>query len=113
MVAITAGLAAIGKTLSDMSIAFASAGNGEEISAIRVKDVDAASIEPQLLPLLLSNMSNPVQTPGTVAGKNVIKVTDGPDSPEATAIYLYAHDDTIWDVQATEPDLTEIFTNLP
>jgi hypothetical protein len=108
--AITTGLAAVGKTLDDMSLAFGFTTGGEGISAIRIKGVDAATIESQLLPLLLSNITNPVQEPASVAGKNVTKVTD---SATYTITYLYTHDDVIWDVQATDPDLTEIFQNLP
>jgi len=109
---LTAGLTLIGKTLDDLSLGFGSYSNGA-INAVRIKGVDAATVAPQLLPLILNDMAEPVQTAATEAGKSVIRVTDGPDSPEANARYIYLHDDIIWDVEAPEPDLTEIFQNLP
>ncbi len=110
--AIVAGLAAVGKTLDDMSLGFSSYANGD-LSAVRVRGVDAASIEPQLLRLMISGYSKPRQTPTKLHGKKVIKVTEGKGSAHADPTYFYAHDDVLWEMQAPEPDLTEIFADLP
>ena len=112
MASVEAALAAFGKTMDDMSFAFGFSADGS-IVAIRVKDVDALAIFEQLLPLLLEGVDEPVQTRTTIAGKSVVKVTDGPDTDGADAQYLYPKDDVIWQVIATEPVLTEAFTGLP
>jgi len=112
MATVEAALAGFGKTIDDMSVAFGFAPDGS-IVAIRVKGVDAPAILEQLLPLLLEGVEDPVQTPTTVAGKPVVKVTDGLDVDDANAQYLYPQGDVIWQVIAAEPLLTEAFTALP
>ena len=110
--AISDGLATVGKTLDDMTLGFSSYSGGD-LSAIRVRGVDASGIEQQLMPLVLDGVADPRQTTMQVAGKDVIKVTDGPDGVDASAMYFYAHDDVLWIVTAADPDLTEILQALP
>ena len=40
-------------------------------------------------------------------------ITGGPDSPTASAIYVYASGDVLWAVKASDPALTDILTKLP
>ncbi len=109
--ALKSGLASVGKTLDDMTFGFTSHANGD-LSAVRVRGVDAASIEPQVLRLLLSGFQHPRQTPTKLHGKKVIKVTQGKGSA-AEPTYFYAHGDVLWEIQAPEPDLKQIMQALP
>ena len=102
--AIKSGLASVGKTLDDMTFGYSSYANGD-LSAVRVHGVDAASIEPQVLRLLLSGFKHPKQTPTKLHGKKVIKVTEGKGSAAGEPTYFYAHGDVLWEVKAPEPDL--------
>ena len=105
-------LAGLGKTLDDVSLGFAFGGTAS-IQAIKIDGVDANAILTDFLPLLLTDVSDPVQAPATLSGKSVIKVTDGPDEEGADTRWIYAHDDVIWQVVADEPDLSEAFAALP
>lgn len=105
-------LSSQGKTMDDLSVGFAFGGTAG-IQAIRIKGIDAAGILDTFLPLLLTDVSDPVQTPTDLAGKSVIKVTDGPDEEGADTRWIYAHDDVIWQVMAEEPDLSEAIGALP
>ena len=110
--AIKTGLASVGKTLDDMTFGYSTYGNGD-LTAVRVRGVDAASIEPQVLRLMLSGFKHPKQTPTKLHGKKVIKVTEGKGSASAEPTYFYAHGDVLWEVKAPEPDLAEIMQTLP
>ena len=105
---IEALLATQGKTVDDVSLAFASpADYSVIISAYRIAGADAAAL---LQPLLDSEAQSQTmtQTPGEVAGKSVV-IGKG----DAGTQYFYAKDDVIWIVVAEEPALTEVFTALP
>ncbi len=110
--AIKSGLASVGKTLDDMTFGYSTYANGD-LSAIRVHGVNAASIEPQVLRLLLSGFKHPKQTPTKLHGKKVIKVTDGKSSASGEPTYFYANGDVLWEVKAPEPDLGQIMQGLP
>jgi hypothetical protein len=121
-------LAAKGKTMDDLSIAFASFATEDAfggITAVRLKGADIAQLTDDLLPLLLNDVLDPQQTPTTIAGKPVIIVTDGPlESPSPSAsvdpyavggdrAYMYPKGEVLWFVSADEPALTEVFQKLP
>ena len=125
-------LAGMGKSINDVSLAFGSfptADSFGDITAVRVKGADVASVVDDLLPLLLTDVVDPVQTPTVIAGKNVTIVTDGPlqslapaGSPDPSAdpyavapdrAYVYPKGEVLWFVTADEPALTEVFQKLP
>lgn|GEM_PF-1929047 len=121
-------LAGIGKTINDLSLAFASFPTEDsfgDITAVRLKGADIASVTNDLLPLLLTDILDPQQTPAVIAGKDVIIVTDGPlptGSPDPSAdpfaigadrAYVYPNGEVLWFVTVTEPELTEVFQKLP
>ena len=108
---ITDGLTAVGKTLDDVDIAIA----GSTLIAIRVHGASATDALTALLPFLEASATDPVMAMASVAGKAVLKITDGPDSPTATAgaVYIYPKDDVLWAIKATDPTLTEVLTALP
>lgn len=121
-------LASMGKQISDLSLAFASFPTEDsfgDITAVRLKGADIASVTDDLLPLLLTDIVDPQQTPTVIAGKDVIIVTDGPlasDSPDPSAdpfdigtdrAYVYPKGEVLWFVTVTEPQLTEVFQKLP
>ncbi len=110
--AIKSGLASVGKTLDDMTFGYSTYANGD-LSAVRVHGVNAASIEPQVLRLLLSGFKHPKQTPTKLHGKKVIRVTDGKGSASGEPTYFYANGDVLWEVKAPEPDLAQIMQALP
>ncbi len=121
-------LATKGKTMDDLSVAFASFATEDAfggITAVRLKGADIAQFKDDLLPLLLNDVLDPQQTPTTIAGKPVIIVTDGPLeslSPGASLdpyavgsdrAYMYPKGEILWFVSADEPALTEVFQKLP
>ena len=105
---IEALLATQGKTLDDVSLAYASpADYSVVISAFRIAGADAAAL---LQPLLDTEAQSQAmtQTPGEVGGKSVV-IGKG----DAGTQYFYAKDDVIWIVMAEEPALTEVLAALP
>lgn len=109
---LTDALASQGKTIDDVSIALAS-GSSAGIFGVRVRGIDVAVLQEQILPIFTTNMAEPQEGTAQVAGKTVTVITDGPDSPEATKLYAYPKNDVLWLVSATDPNLTEIFQKLP
>lgn len=106
-------LATQGRSLADLSIAMSFLSG---IYALRVKDADVSSLVGSMLPVFTSSMlrmNDPQQQMAQVAGKTVIVITEGPDSPGAQKLYAYPMDDVLWLVSVTDPALTEIFQKLP
>jgi hypothetical protein len=122
----------MGKSINDLSLAFGSFPTEDsfgDITAVRLKGADISSVTNDLLPLLLTDVLDPVQTPIVIAGKNVTIVTDGPleSSPPSLApgatvdpytvtpdrYYVYPKGEVLWFVSADEPALTEVFQKLP
>jgi hypothetical protein len=124
-------LSGMGKTIDDMSLALGSFPTDTsfgDITAVRLKGADIASVVSDLVPLLFTDVVDPVQTPTVIAGKNVIILSDGPlesaapGSPAASVdpyavapdrAYLYPKGEVLWSVSADEPALTEVFQKLP
>lgn len=104
-------LAAMGKTIDDVSVGFGFSGAGA-LTAIRIAGADARSALEGLLPVILTDVVEPVQETVDIAGKQVIKVSDGADA-EAPAQHVYASGEVIWLVAADEPALSEVFATLP
>jgi len=104
---LTTALGSQGKSMADLSVATAFSASGG-IEALRVKGADMSQLGPVLLPIFLGSMSEPVQSSAQIGGKTVTVITSGENS-----IYAYPKNDVLWLVFATDPDLTEIFTNLP
>ena len=114
--ALVDALSAHGKTLDDLSVGFAFAYSAEvtaALTAVRIHGVAIDEFTADLLPLLLTDITDPVQAQTTVAGKAVTMITDGPDSPDSQHRYAYPKDDVLWIVQADEPALTDLFNQLP
>jgi hypothetical protein len=113
---INGALAPQGKSIQDLSVAFATVFSGNavsSVSAVRVRGADMVPVSEALLPLFLTGLDDPQRTPAEIAGRNVTIITDGPNTPDAPRQYLYIKDDVMWIVGAGEPDLTEIFQQLP
>jgi len=125
-------LAGMGKSINDLSLAFGSFPTADSfggITAVRLKGSDIGTVANDLLPLLLTDVLDPVQTPVIIAGKHVNIVTDGPLesspptlAPDATVdpfavtqdrAYVYPKGEVLWFVTADEPALTEVFQKLP
>jgi hypothetical protein len=107
-------LASIGKSTNDVSVGFAfwpgpPAGS---ITAVRIRGTDMASVAPQIIPLFMSNMTSPQQTPVQVAGKDVTKLNEA-GAPDEQALHVYPRNDVLWTVSTVEPALTEVFGALP
>lgn len=102
--AVAQALGTIGKSLDDLTSAFAFSSAGA-IMAYRVAGADAATF----LPLIVEAMggAGAVMTPVTIGGKQVSRVDGG------TPYHVYPAGDVVWLVQADEPVLTEILTALP
>ncbi len=67
--------------------------------------------------MLLGITTDLQQTPVTIAGKEVTRLTQGPvpsvEDPEQRTVLLYLKDDVVWFIGAFEPALTEIIGKLP
>lgn len=109
---LTDELTKIGKTIDDVSvgIGFSSAGS---INALRIRGTDMTTLAQDLMSLLNSDMDDPQQSSATIGGKQVIKVTDGPEADATDVRYLYPRADVLWEVRAEEPGLSEAFAALP
>jgi hypothetical protein len=107
-------LSSIGKSVADLSVGvgFVTGPPAASIIAVRIKGTDMASITPQIMPLLTSNLTDPQQTPAQVGGKNVTKLNEA-GAPDEQAQYIYPHGDVLWTVSSVDPALTEIFGALP
>ena len=116
-----------GKGLEDVSFAnayFATETAYGDLFAIRVAGADVAGFQDELTDLVLQ-LEDPIRTPGTLAGRDVTVVTDGPPatgSPDPSAdpfdlplppSYVYAAGDVLFIVSADEPQLTQLFELLP
>lgn len=115
---LTDALAAQGKTLADVSVAFGTAFDTADssfasITAIQVHGADIAPIAQAFMPIMNDGQPPAAQTPGEVAGKAVTVVKPETDTSDENLIYAYIHDDVLWLVSAVEPDLTEVFLKLP
>jgi hypothetical protein len=104
-------LAPFGKSINDLTIAFANVGTDPQtnITAVRVIGGDARAILTALLPTLIAELDNPQTTAGQIAGRDVTIVTEA--SGDVTV--YYASGDTIWSIQAAEPALSEVIGQLP
>jgi hypothetical protein len=108
----TAALSAMGKTIDDVRVAFASVGSTAEthagITAFQVQGADMSALKSVLLPLLYQGQPVGAETAQQVGGKDVTSA-----DIDGTLTYLYPHGDVLWVVMATDPSLTEIFQKLP
>ena len=103
-----ATLDAQGKTLDDVSAAFAFTSDAAaSIIAIRVAGGDAAPVAQALL-TALSGGQDFEAAPGDVAGRDVTVL-----STDDGSTYLYVNGDVAWFVDAEEPALSEIIGALP
>ncbi len=116
---LTQALAAQGKTVNDISIAYGyytdgSSPNGSGImTAFQVKGVDMSSLSSVLIPLVLNGETPASQTQTQISGKDVTVIKADAETADADAQYLYTKNDILWVVQAVDPGLTEIFSKLP
>ena len=109
-------LAAIGKTMDDVSVGSAhGTARGKDVSiiAVRVVGADAAAVRPAVLAYFLAGYSDPRETALQIAGKAVSAETDGPPRPGAARLYVYTSGDVVWLVTAVEPGLSGVFGSLP
>jgi hypothetical protein len=96
-------LGTLGKTLDDVSVAFAALPNGA-IQAVRVAGADSTAF---MEPLVQAIQGAEVETvPAQVAGKDVIHVPAIPG-------YVYPSGDVVWVIQSEEPVLSEVLAALP
>ena len=115
--ALLQALTALGKTISDLSIGYGyytdANGGGGLVSAFQVTGVHMSDLMDVLVPLILDGQTPASQTQAQIGGKDVTVIKLAADTPDNELRYLYPKDDILWVVQATEPGLTEVFTNLP
>ncbi len=110
--AITDGLAAVGKTLDDMTLGFSSYSGGD-LSAIRVRGVDAVRHR------ATADASRPRRRGRPTADDHAGRRQGRHQGHQRSRWrgrqrhYFYAHDDVLWIVTASDPDLTEILQALP
>jgi hypothetical protein len=110
--ALTDLLTSQGKTVDDVSIGFATAGAGG-ITAFRIKGANMPQLLPLMLPLILEGQTPASQTTAQIGGKDVTVIQMAADTPDAQIQRIYARDDVLWLVQASEPTLTEVLSALP
>ncbi|MET0772068.1 MAG: hypothetical protein ABWZ82_03205 [Candidatus Limnocylindrales bacterium] len=116
-----------GKTLDDVSFADAYFDTGQAIGgllAVRVAGAEVADFQDALFDALIQ-IEDPHRRPGTIAGRQVTLVTEGPpvsESPDPSSepgdplvqtSYVYPAGDVLFIVGADEPQLTQLFEQLP
>jgi hypothetical protein len=113
-------LAAQGKTLADVSVAFGTAfdpddGSYAAINALQVHGADVSTILEAFVAVINGDDSPMEQTQVEIAGKQVTAVRPAESEPgdDVDTQHVYASGDVLWVVTATEPDLTEVFQKLP
>jgi hypothetical protein len=78
-----------------------------------VPGLDAAVTATLNEPLLAALYPKAKRAEMTIAGKDVTLLSDGKYSPKGRFTYIYLRDDVAWYVDAVDPDLTQILTDLP
>ncbi len=109
-------LATQGRSLADVEVEATVVVVGTDgllLEAMRVAGVDMTAIADQVAPLAGTYLSDPVATHGQVLGRNVMWLTDGPDTPETKRLYLYPANDVLWEVAGPEQLVTDAFQQLP
>jgi hypothetical protein len=116
-----------GASLDDVSFAnayFATDTAYGDLFAIRVAGTDVAGFKDELTDLILQ-IPDPVRTASTIAGKDVTVVTEPAtpeDSPAASEdpfelplppSYVYPSGEVLFIVSADEPELSQLFEQLP
>ena len=105
-----------GKTIEDLTVANATfVANGQQwlVSAYQVPGLDASVTASLFDPLIAAFYPKAKRAEMTVGGKPVTLLSNGKYSPKGRFTYIYLKDDVLWEVDAVDPDLTQIFTDLP
>jgi hypothetical protein len=120
-------LAAQGKSISDVSFAnayFATDTAYGDLFAVRVAGAHVAEFQDALVDLILQ-FEDPQRSTSSIAGRPVTVITDGPPAtgtPDPSAdpfdlplppSYVYAAGEVLFIVSADEPQLTQLFQELP
>ena len=110
-------LAASGHSIDDVSVAFAyiptDDGLGASITALRVKGGSAADLLEGLIPLITVDYPEPVRDTVTVAGRQLVRISNGPYDPAGVYEVLVPSGDTLFAVSAADQMLTDIVAALP
>lgn len=105
-----------GRTLDDLSVGFAllvpDAGPGATITAFRVAGAAAAEMESELAEVLAVDYLEPVTEQTEVAGRSLLRVSDGPFDPEGVYEVLLPVGDILWAISAPDPLLASIVATL-
>lgn len=111
-----AALARRGLDLAALSVGFALLvppdGPGATITAFRVAGADATELEAELAEVLAVDYLEPVEDRVEVAGRTLLRVSDGPFDPEGVHEVLLPAGDILWAVSAPEPLLGSIVATL-
>jgi hypothetical protein len=105
-----------GKTIEDLTVAnatFVAKGQQWLVSAYQVPGLDASVTASLFDPLIAALYPKAKRAEMTVGGKPVTLLSNGKYSPKGRFTYIYLRDDVMWEVDAVDPDLTQIFTDLP
>ena len=109
-------LVAHGKTIEDLTVAnaiFTAKGQQWLVTAYQVPGLDAAVTETLFDPLIAAFYPKAKRAEMTIGGKPVTLLSNGKYSPKGRFLYMYLKDDVLWEVSAVDPELTQIFTDLP
>jgi hypothetical protein len=107
-----AALQALGKSASDLSVAFGSAGT-VTIIAFKVSGIPASSIQTALFQAYQQETESTISD-ATFSGKSVKKIT--PTDTTDDVSYIYGVQDVVFAVggtDVTDAQLTEVFSKLP
>jgi hypothetical protein len=107
-----AALQTLGKSASDLSVAFGSAGN-VTIIAFKVSGIPASTIQTALFQAYQQETESTISD-ATFSGKSVKKIT--PNDTTEDVSYIYGVQDVVFAVggtDVTDAQLTEVFSKLP
>ena len=82
------------------------------IVALQVAGSDASALLEQALPLVLDDLIEAELSDVEVGGKAAVAVTDAVIEGDLPR-FAYASGDTVWFVDAQEPQLSQVFAALP
>lgn len=111
-------LGALNRSLSDVSVAFASASIGEEatslsINAFRVRGAETGALLAGISQLVVADLTSPVIEQATLGGKPVTVISE-PGDDAADKTYLYGKGDVVFQVETDDlAILEETFSKLP
>jgi hypothetical protein len=83
------------------------------VVAVRIVGVEEGALLPAYLPILRGDLTEPVEEPGKLAGRELLVITSVGNEGESVPLYVYDGGDTIWMLQGPEDVVARVLVSLP